>query len=132
MRGIGRVLPFVGISYTLCILALNGMPPMTGFISEIFIARAGIDLGGVGLLFVSVMLANIVLSIGYYVPSINTIMFSEEQGVKVTGVRPVPRLMQAMILVATALIIILGIFPQVGLAIVSPAAAYLYHQFFPV
>ena len=58
-------------------------------------------------------------------------MFSEEQGVKVTGVRPVPRLMQAMILVATALIIILGIFPQVGLAIVSPAAAYLYHQFFP-
>jgi proton-translocating NADH-quinone oxidoreductase chain N len=132
MEGIGRALPFVGIPFTLCILALNGMPPMTGFISEVFICRAGIDSGIAGMLFVFVMLANIVISIAYYLPAINTIMLSEGKGVKVFGIRPVPRLMQAMIIAATVLVIILGIFPQLGLVIVSPAASYLYYQFFPV
>lgn len=132
MKGIGKALPLVGIPYTLCILALNGMPPMTGFVSEIFICRAGIEAGGLAILFVFLMLGNIVLSLGYYLPSINTIMFSKERGPKLTGIRPVPPLMQAMIVVATLFTLILGIFPQAGLGIVTPAAAYLYHQFFPV
>jgi proton-translocating NADH-quinone oxidoreductase chain N len=132
MKGIGRALPLVGISYTLCVLALNGMPPMTGFVSEIFICRAGIDTGGVGILFVFIMLGNIVISLGYYIPSINAIMFSKEKGPGLSGMRSVPILMQAMVLTATLFILILGIFPQAGLGIVSPAAAYLYHRFFPV
>jgi proton-translocating NADH-quinone oxidoreductase chain N len=132
MKGIGKALPLIGIPYMLCALALNGMPPMTGFISEIFICRAGIDAGGLSMLFVFLMLGNIVLSLGYYLPSINIIMFSKEKGPKLTGMRPVPVLMQMMILVTTMFILILGIFPQLGLGIVSPAAAYLYHQFFPV
>jgi proton-translocating NADH-quinone oxidoreductase chain N len=132
MKGIGKALPLVGIPYTICVFALNGMPPMTGFISEIFICRAGIDTGGLGILFVFIMLANIVISLGYYLPSVNSIMFSREKGPKVTGMRPVPLLMQATILVAALFTLILGIFPQIGLGIVSPAAAYLFHQFFPV
>jgi proton-translocating NADH-quinone oxidoreductase chain N len=132
MKGIGRAIPLVGIPYTLCVFALNGMPPMTGFVSEIFICRAGIDTGGLGILLVFIMLANIVISLGYYIPSINVIMFSKEKGPGLTGMRPVPFLMQAMILIATLFILILGIFPQTGLGIVSPAAAYLYQRFLPV
>jgi proton-translocating NADH-quinone oxidoreductase chain N len=132
MKGIGRALPVVGIPYTLCVLALNGMPPMTGFVSEIFICRAGIDTGGAGILFVFLMLANIVISLGYYIPSINTIMFSTERGPGLSGMRPVPFLMQAMILAATLLVLLLGIFPQLGLSIVSPAATFLQSRFFPV
>jgi formate hydrogenlyase subunit 3/multisubunit Na+/H+ antiporter MnhD subunit len=132
MKGIGKILPLVGIPYMLCVLALNGMPPMTGFVSELFIIRAGIDSGGLGILFVFVMLGNIVLSLGYYIPSINTIMFSKREGPEMTGVRPVPALMLGTIAIATLFTLLLGIFPQVVLGIVSPAAAYLYHSFFPV
>jgi NADH:ubiquinone oxidoreductase subunit 2 (subunit N) len=105
---------------------------MTGFVSEIFICRAGIDTGGAGILFVFLMLANIVISLGYYIPSINTIMFSTERGPGLSGMRPVPFLMQAMILAATLLVLLLGIFPQLGLSIVSPAATFLQSRFFPV
>ena len=132
MKGIGKILPLVGIPYTLCVLALNGMPPMTGFVSELFIIRAGIESGGIAMVFVLLMLGNIVISLGYYIPSINAIMFSKEEGPKLTGMRPVPFLMQVTILIATLFILILGIFPQAGLGIVSPAAAYLYNRFFPV
>jgi proton-translocating NADH-quinone oxidoreductase chain N len=129
MRGIGRVLPFVGIPYALCVVALLGLPPMTGFFSELMICRAGIDSGGAGMLFVFIMLANIVLSLGYYIPSINSILLSKEKGPKMTGMRPVPRLMQVTIVITTLFVIILGIFPQLGLEIVSPAAAYMYDRF---
>jgi proton-translocating NADH-quinone oxidoreductase chain N len=132
MKGIGRILPFVGIPYTLCVLALNGVPPMTGFVSELFICRAGIDSGGLGILFVFIMLGNIVLSLGYYIPSITIIMFSKKEGPEMTGVRPVPALMLGMIAIATLFTLFLGIFPRAVLGIVSPAAAYLYHSFFPV
>jgi proton-translocating NADH-quinone oxidoreductase chain N len=131
MKGIGKNLPLVGIPYTLSVLALNGMPPMTGFVSELFICRAGIDAGGLALVFVLVMLGNIVISLGYYLPSINTIMFSGEKGPRATGIRPVPFLMQVMILVAILCVLLLGIFPELGLGIVSPAAAYLSHRLFP-
>jgi proton-translocating NADH-quinone oxidoreductase chain N len=132
MKGIGRALPTVGIPYTLCILALNGVPPMTGFISELFICRAGIGSGGLGMLFVFLMLANIVISLGYYLPSINIIMLSEGSGDTMKNLRPVPLLMQGAIVVTTLFVIILGIVPQAGLGFVSPAAAYLSRHFLPV
>jgi formate hydrogenlyase subunit 3/multisubunit Na+/H+ antiporter MnhD subunit len=130
MKGIGRLLPAVGIPYVLCILALSGMPPMAGFVSELLICRAGIDVGGAGILLVVLMLANIVISLGYYLPSINIIMFSDSTATEATGIRPVPPLMLAMICIAAVFTLILGLVPQVGLAIVSPAAAFL-HGWFP-
>ena len=130
MKGIGRLLPAVGIPYVLCILALSGMPPMTGFVSELFICRAGIEAGGVGLLLVVLMLVNIVISLGYYLPSINTILLEDGKALEATGVRPVPPLMLAMISIAALFTLILGLVPQVGLAIVTPAAAFL-HGWFP-
>jgi proton-translocating NADH-quinone oxidoreductase chain N len=132
MKGIGRVLPSVGIPYMLCILALSGLPPMTGFLSELLICLAGVQLGAMGILLVILLLVNIVISLGYYLPSINTILFSEREGFETTDIRPVPRLMLAMIVITTSFTLILGIFPQTGLTIVSPAATYLFHQFFPV
>ncbi|MGA2912870.1 MAG: proton-conducting transporter membrane subunit [Methanoregula sp.] len=132
MKGIGRALPVVGMAFSVCILALNGMPPMTGFISELFICRAGIGLGLPGMVFVLIMIANIAVSLAYYIPAINTIMFTGEKWKNAPAIRPVPLLMQAVIVVTALCILILGIFPQTGLAIVSPAATYLSSQFLPV
>jgi proton-translocating NADH-quinone oxidoreductase chain N len=132
MKGIGRALPVVGMAFSVCILALNGMPLMTGFISEIFICRAGIESGLTGMVFVLIMLANIAVSLAYYIPAINTIMLTGREKKDVPGIRPVPLLMQAVIAFTALCVLILGIFPQAGLAIVSPAAAYLSGLFLPV
>jgi hypothetical protein len=58
-------------------------------------------------------------------------MFTKEKGSKVVGMRPVPPLMQGMILITTVFVLLLGVFPQLGLGIVSPAASYLSQRFFP-
>lgn len=132
MEGIGRAVPALGIPFVLCMLALNGMPPMTGFVSELFICRAGIASGVAGMLLVFVMLANIVISFGYYLPAINTIVFSEGSGRRAEGMRPVPLLIQLVIAMTAVVVVILGIAPQAGLALVSPAAAYIASLFGPV
>ncbi|MDD4137569.1 MAG: proton-conducting transporter membrane subunit [Methanoregula sp.] len=132
MKGIGRALPIAGLTFSVCILALNGMPPMTGFISELFICRAGIESGLPGMVFVLIMLVNIAVSLAYYIPAINTIMLTVEKRKDVPAIRPVPVLMQGAIAFTAVCVLVLGIFPQTGLAIVSPAAAYLSGLFLPV
>lgn len=132
MKGIGRALPVVGVAFSVCILALNGMPPMTGFISELFICRAGIESGLPGMVLVLIMIANIAVSLAYYIPAINTIMLPGKERNNVPAIRPVPLLMQAVIAFTALCVLILGIFPQAGLAIVSPAAVYLSGLFLTV
>jgi proton-translocating NADH-quinone oxidoreductase chain N len=132
MKGIGRALPVVGMAFSVCLLALNGMPLMTGFISEIFICRAGIESGLSGMVFVFIMIANIAVSLAYYIPAINTIMLTGKKWKNAPAIRPIPLLMQAVVVVTALCVLILGIFPQIGLAIVSPAAAYLSTQFLPI
>jgi proton-translocating NADH-quinone oxidoreductase chain N len=129
MRGVGRTLPLIGLSYSLLALALSGLPPTVGFVSELLICMAGATIRGWGLVFVVILIINIVLSVGYYVPTINTIMFSQKMGNKVKDVKPVPRLMVGAILLMTAITLVLGIYPQLGMKIVQPAAEYLFHLF---
>ncbi len=132
IRGIGKALPAVGIPFALLILALCGMPPMTGFISEIFICRAGIASGAAGMVFVFIMLANIVISLAYYIPLVNTLVLQKGDPQEAGDIRLVPRGMQAAIAITAVVVLILGIFPQAGLLIVSPAAGFLQGRFFPV
>jgi proton-translocating NADH-quinone oxidoreductase chain N len=129
MRGVGRLLPSIGVPYAVLALALSGLPPMVGFVSELFICTAGVDVTGWGLIFVVILLINVVISVGYYVPSINTIVFSKEMGTKVYDARPVPLLMVGTIVLMTAFTLVLGIYPQIGMAIAKPAADYLFCLF---
>ena len=129
MKGVGRLLPSIGVPYTVLALALSGLPPMVGFVSELFICTAGVDVTGWGLVFVVILLINVVISVGYYVPSINTIVFSKEMGTKVYDARSVPPLMVGAIVLMTAITLVLGIYPQIGMAIAKPAADYLFRLF---
>ncbi len=129
MKGIGRLLPSIGVPYAVLALALSGLPPMVGFVSELFICTAGVNVTGWGLVFVVILLINVVISVGYYVPSINTIVFSKKMGTKVYDVRSVPPLMVGTIVLMAAMTLVLGIYPQIGMAIVKPAADYLFHLF---
>jgi proton-translocating NADH-quinone oxidoreductase chain N len=131
MRGIGRRMPVVGISFAVFALALSGMPPFCGFISELFICKGGIDAytapnGTIlGLVFIIILIANSVLSLGYYVPAINTILLSKETSGLVRQAKPAPPLILIPILIMVLCVVFLGIFPELGLKLVNPGVDFL-------
>jgi len=50
-------------------------------------------------------------------------------GTKVYDARSVPPLMVGAIVLMTAITLVLGIYPQIGMAIAKPAADYLFRLF---
>jgi proton-translocating NADH-quinone oxidoreductase chain N len=126
LAGIGRVAPAVGASFAVFSLGLAGVPPMSGFLSKLLIAKAGLDAGGAWpLFFVVALAANSVLSLSYYVPAMNRIVFAE--GAHPT--RRIPATMQVPIVLLAVGTILVGLFPDVPLQLVVAAAEALARLF---
>jgi proton-translocating NADH-quinone oxidoreductase chain N len=122
MRGIGHLMPLTAFCFTIAVLSLAGAPPLSGFMSEWMIFKAGIDattaIGYWGILITLVAVLNSILSMGYYLPMVRT-FFLKPKG-KVPTLKPAPKLMMVPILVLTAITIILGIWPELGLKAIAP------------
>ena len=126
LGGIGRAAPLVGASFAVFALGLAGVPPMSGFLSKLLIAKAGLDAGGVApLLFVLALAGNSVLSLAYYVPAVNRIVFAAGDH----GARRVPWTMQAPIVALAAGTILVGLFPDLALRLVASASDALLQLF---
>ena len=119
LAGIGRAVPLVGASFAVFVLGLAGVPPMSGFLSKLLIAKAGLDAGGlVPILLVVALAANSVLSLAYYVPAMNRIVFAE-------GAHParrVPWTMQGPIVALAVATVLFGLFPELPLQVVGAAS----------
>jgi proton-translocating NADH-quinone oxidoreductase chain N len=118
LAGIGRATPLVGAAFAVSVLGLAGVPPMSGFLSKLLIAKAGLDAGGAWpLFFVIALAANSVLSLAYYVPALNRIVF----GHGATTERRAPWTLQGPIVVLALITIVFGLFPDLPLQLVESA-----------
>ena len=129
MQGIGHSMKTTGFTFTLALLALAGIPPLSGFMSEWMVFSAGILTYGVigwwGIAIAVIALLNALLSLGYYLPIIKTLYSNvENKGILKKAKDPNPVMLCAMILLA-AITIILGIWPELGLRAVKPAVDIL-------
>jgi len=128
MQGIGLTMKVTGFAFTLSLLSLAGIPPLSGFMSEWLVFSGSIltygTIGLWGILIAVIALANALLSLGYYLPIIKTIYSSAEHGHVKKAKDPSPVLLVAMGILA-ALTIILGIWPELGLQAVRPAVNIL-------
>lgn len=126
MAGIGRKVPLVGVCFGIFVLALAGAPPLNGFISKVFICKAGMELGATGFVLMVMVIINSVLSLFYYLPAFNKIILAPEMSEKVKqGPSQLRPCMMLAIFVLALLTIALGLQPQLGLDIVDPAAAFI-------
>jgi len=127
MQGIGHAMPLTAFCFTVAVLALAGAPPLSGFMSEWMIFRAGVDasatIGIWGILITLVAVLNSILSMGYYLPMVKTFFSKPKRDF--AGLKPAPRSMTAPILILTAITIILGIWPQLGLEAIAPVLRLL-------
>lgn len=130
MRGIGHYMPITCLSLSIAGFALSGAPPLSGFMSEWLIFRAGLEvmpvIGAWGLFFASAAILNSFLSLGYYLPLIRTLFLSPTNEKKFEGMGEVSAVILIPILIMVAITVLLGIFPQIGLEIAHPAAEMLY------
>jgi formate hydrogenlyase subunit 3/multisubunit Na+/H+ antiporter MnhD subunit len=127
MQGIGHIMPLTAFCFTIAVLSLAGAPPLSGFMSEWMIFKAGVDasatIGIWGILITLIAILNSILSLGYYLPMVRTFFLKPKR--KFANIKPTPKIMMVPIVILTAITIILGIWPELGLKVIAPILTLL-------
>lgn len=116
-RGLARRAPLLSAGTALCLLSLAGIPPMTGFVSKVFIFTAAWS-EGLGWLVIIALLASVV-SLVYYGRVVKAMYF--EAPVKEDRLST-PLGLSSSITLATAALIVLTFLASAVLAMTNPAA----------
>jgi len=119
LRGIGHRMPITSIIFVIASLAISGIPPLNGFVSEFMIVFAGIDAHM--LVFTVIMLINILLGFAYYLRLIKIIVWSMPSG-KLSSVKRAPLTMLAPMFILALTCIIIGLYPSPFIDLASKAA----------
>lgn len=117
MRGLGAAHPLLGISFLIFVLGLIGVPFTAGFLGKLLLEQAGMVtsmLSGAALALVLAL--NSVVSLGYYVPVISTLLFAGRSADPVgPPARGSPVIPWALVLATVVLAfetVYLGLFPE--------------------
>jgi NADH-quinone oxidoreductase subunit N len=111
-RNIGLALMF-----TLLVLSLAGVPPLAGFWAKFFVFMTGYKAGAVWLVAIAVTMT--IVSLYYYLRFLKAMWFNEPSSLEPVSTPPS---MNATLIVATALVTLLGLFPGVVWGILGQAA----------
>ncbi len=106
-RGLGRQYPLLGLGMGISLLALAGLPPTAGFMAKLLAFGAAVQAGHMVLAVIAVL--NTALAFFYY---LRVMLVFYDKGKTAPGVVTPGRAMVAVVIVAAALVITLGIFPQ--------------------
>ncbi len=119
LAGVGLRYPVLGLSMTVFMLSLGGMPPFAGFIGKFYLFSAAIDAGWTGLAIIGML--NSVVSLYYYLGVLVQMYMVEGDRVLV---RPSARpALLATILLAGAATVLLGLFPMSAMEIARASLA---------
>jgi len=78
MRGIGTLHPVLGITFTVFVLGLIGVPFTSGFLGKLLLEQAGmVTTMASGVILAVILALNSFISLGYYVPVLSTLLFRE-------------------------------------------------------
>lgn len=125
LDGASRRYPAVAFSLAVAVLALGGLPPLSGFMSKWMIFVAGFQSqNGWMIALVIFMALNSVLSLGYYAPLVNR-MFRHTPAPIVESGAPVSFSMRVPLALLTLLTVVLGFWPTLLSWLTAPAASAL-------
>ena len=129
LDGAANRYPVTAFALSVAVLALGGLPPLSGFMSKWQIFVAGFETRNTGVELLVVFAAlNSVLSLAYYAPLVNR-MYRNDPSAMVTAGKPVTFLLGAPLVVLTAAVLVLGFWPGLVDFITGPAAVNLVSIF---
>ncbi len=115
LRGLGRSSPALAAILSLCLLSLAGIPGTAGFIGKFMVFQAGVSAGLVWLVVLGV--ASSVIAAFFYLRIASTMFLEEPDPAR--GLPIVTTGLSAGVAVSAALVVYLGIQPQVLLDIAA-------------
>ena len=122
LRGIGKQMPVVMWCFTIASLGLIGIPPCLGFVSKWYLAQGSLAMTGVPAAFnvlgPAVLLISALLTAGYLMPIVIRGFFPGEDAPALPSCEPGWGMRGPMILL-TALIVLLGMFPGALIALLT-------------
>jgi formate hydrogenlyase subunit 3/multisubunit Na+/H+ antiporter MnhD subunit len=129
LSGAARRYPWVGLTLSLAVLSLGGLPPLAGFMSKWQIFAAGFQTHNtiIGVLVIFAAL-NSVLSLAYYTPLVNAVYRHEPSDVVRLG-KPLPRVMNVPLLILALAVVAIGFWPSLVTWLTEPAGAALLAAF---
>jgi proton-translocating NADH-quinone oxidoreductase chain N len=123
LEGIGKRMPWTGVFFSIGLLTLAGVPPLSGFWSKLFIILAGFNMAEspflVGATIVIVL--NSVFAAVYYIWVLQRIMLKAPRPM-VEAAREVSPVMVAPIVILAVISIVVGIWPGLIIQIAESAA----------
>ena len=127
LAGLGRKMPFTGAMIAVAVLSLVGVPPFAGFMSKFSIVRAALAQHSATYtgLIVLVLLAT-VIEVGYFMKLLQIIFFTEAETEGAVKELPLSALIPITIL--AALIIAIGVYPQMISGVLQQAASGLVER----
>jgi NADH-quinone oxidoreductase subunit N len=118
--GLGRRETWLGVLMTLFLLSLTGIPPTAGFFAKAYVILAAVEAGGAVAILAVIAVLNAAAAAFYYLRVV-VYMFMREPETEQPALRH-GRLLWGGLAAATALTILLGLFPGPLLDIVGQAA----------
>lgn len=126
LEGIGRKMLFSGTSFTIGLLALAGIPPLSGFWSKLFIILAGFSIPDDGFLkLISIiMVINSIFAASYYLWLLQRIMLKTPKSI-VEKIAEAPFTMVLPVVLLAAACVVIGIWPGAIIKIATEATKVL-------
>jgi NADH-quinone oxidoreductase subunit N len=107
LRGMGTVHPVLGLTMTVFMLSLIGIPPTAGFFGKLYVFSAAIKEGHIILAIIGLL--NSAVAAYYYLKVISTMYMAKPEG-DVTVPQPMPY--KTALAISSILIIVIGLFPD--------------------
>ena len=125
LDGASNRYPVTAFALSVALLALGGLPPLSGFMSKWQIMAAGFETRNAGVEMLVIFAAvNSVLSLAYYAPLVNRMYRNEPSPIVAAG-KPVTFLLGAPLVALTLVIVVLGMWPGLVDFITGPAGDQL-------
>jgi len=122
LRGLGRVRPWLAGMFTVALLSLAGLPVTAGFFGKLGLVQAGIEAGRWGL--VGVLVVSSAIGLFYYLRVILTLFGRRpEGGMSGTRAEQGSGVAMATLVLLTAVLVALGVYPSLLYRVASGAAA---------
>jgi len=120
LAGLGRVMPWTAACMAVGLLAIMGLPPFNGFASKYLMLQACVASGRIELA-AALLLASLAGAV-YYMRILRVLLFMPYAGPAVTEA---PWAMRLPVLLLAGACLLLGVAPQMNLALVAPVADML-------
>jgi NADH-quinone oxidoreductase subunit N len=116
LRGMGFAHPLLGITLSVFLLSLTGVPPTAGFFGKLYIFSAAVQQGHIGLAVVGLL--NSAVGAYYYLRVITLLYMARPEGETVIAQ---PAAYRFALVISSLAILIIGIFPEQLLRVITLA-----------